>query len=141
MRRTVMVVLMVLAFVSGMGLRGWWESDALAITCNVADPPEWCQNYNTCAVMNCQVLWIVVGCIADDCAYVASSRGQPSIATEMERLTAMTSTLLVPFVAMSDVSNDQGTLIQNAHRLPIALNLPQPFSAPSPVVNVEGRVV
>jgi hypothetical protein len=64
MRQTIMVVLMIVAFVSGMGLRGWWESEALAKSCLT---PDWCEDYNTCTQLGCQPIGTVDGCIAEDC--------------------------------------------------------------------------
>ena len=65
MRRSITVVLMIAAFMSGMGLRSWWESVAHATACVT---PDWCEDYNTCTVPGCQVLYTTHGCIADHCA-------------------------------------------------------------------------
>ena len=64
MRRSIMVILMIMAFVSGMGLRGWWESVAHAVACVT---PDWCEDYNTCTVPGCQAINTTHGCIADPC--------------------------------------------------------------------------
>lgn len=74
MRRTLMVVLMVVAFVSGMGLRGWWESEAFAIACAT---PEWCEDYNTCSQVGCQPLTPRVGCISVECAICCNFQRTP----------------------------------------------------------------
>lgn len=66
MPRQWIVVLTVLAFVSGMGLRHLLESEAYAIVCAT---PDWCEDYNNCQVAKCVYNGEAYGCVSDESQY------------------------------------------------------------------------